>query len=428
MRKKHPPVRSIEECVIKSLSQEGLGKNEDVSVPFVLPGETVRVERFVKNPGTRREQPKFFLQEVLNPSSNRVVPKCVHFTQCGGCLLQHLNDFSYAEFKKSLIVQPFIKYQIDASLVRDVQLLPAGERRRANFEICKKPDGVVLGFHKWQSHTITNLTECHTVDPKIAALFQPLREVCEQIMRLYQKASVYVTVTEVGIDMNLDVHSDDLAENAESLLVKFASRLELARLVLRVNRKRNTIFSTADPFVMMDGVPVAIEASSFLQASERADRMLTEIAVESIGSAYKIADLFCGRGTFTFPLSRIAPVDGYECDKPALAALNAAAEKSGRPIQTFCRNLFDEPLSALELKNYDVVVIDPPRAGCAAQTEQLALNKNVKKIIYVSCGPESFARDIARLTQSGYVLEKVVPVDQFTWAPHLEVIGVLTRC
>lgn len=129
----------------------------------------------------------------------------------------------------------------------------------------------------------------------------------------------------------------------------------------------------------------------------------------------------------TFPLSNKGPVDGFECDVPALQALQTAADREQRDIKTFKRNLFDDPLSASELKAYDVAVIDPPRAGALAQVQQLAESK-IPLIAYISCGPESFARDAKILIEEGgYELEKVIPVDQFTWSPHLEVVGLFQK-
>jgi 23S rRNA (uracil1939-C5)-methyltransferase len=123
MGTKAEPIRSLETGVIKKLSESGVGichyENEEVELPFVLPGETVQYERFVKNPKSKRSQAKYFLKEITQFSSNRVSPVCAHFTECGGCLLQHLNVKMYESFKRSLIVEPFIKYMIDTSVIQD---------------------------------------------------------------------------------------------------------------------------------------------------------------------------------------------------------------------------------------------------------------------------------------------------------------------
>lgn len=420
-------------CKIDTLTTDGTGtgisEHGNVFLPFVLPGETVSYERFMKHPNSKREQPKFFLKDIQNKSINRTVPVCQHFTQCGGCLLQHLNEKLYQNFKKSLIVNPFIDHQLDINCIQDVIILPAGERRRANFEVVKKGEGqVFLGFHRWRSHQIINLQECHTVSPQIAELFEPLRLVFGEILQQYQKATVYLTVTPAGVDVSIDIHRDLLLPNSAAILEKFAAAHKLVRLILRENRKRTTVYQTEIPHVIFDGVKVDIEPSSFLQASERAEAVLTDLVLSSLSTPpKKIADLFCGRGTFTFPLSKKASVDGYECEAASLNALETAALREGRNIRTFKRNLFDNPLNMGELNQYDVIVIDPPRAGALSQVHQLA-ESNVSDIIYVSCGPESFAQDAKILIEKGrYELEKVIPVDQFTWAPHLEVVGVFRK-
>lgn len=416
---------------IQTLNTEGLGIGESehgqIKLPFVLPGETVNYERFMKQPNSKREKPKFFLKELLNFSANRQPSQCKHFTHCGGCMLQHLNEKTYQAFKKSIVTQHFIAESLDINCIKDVVFLPAGERRRANFEIVKKNDQVFLGFHRWRSHQIINLEECHTVDAKISALFEPLRQVCLQTMHAYQKATVYITVTEVGIDMVMFVHKENLIESAHEVLRDFAHQNNLARFVVKEHKRYTTIVETAAPYVLIDDVPVKVEAMCFLQASNRSDKVLTELVIESIQTPpHKIGDLFCGRGTFTLPLSKIAPVDGYECDMPALNALNEAVDLSKRNITPHMRNLFENPLLPHELNQYGVIVLNPPRAGAEAQIGQL-IHSNVKHIVYVSCSPETFARDARTLQDAGYYLNKVTPVDQFIWSPHLEVVGVFTK-
>jgi 23S rRNA (uracil1939-C5)-methyltransferase len=292
----------------------------------------------------------------------------------------------------------------------------------------KKNDQIFLGFHRWRSHQIINLRECHTVDPQIAALFQPMRELFLSIMIAYQKATVYLTVTPVGVDVSIDIHRESLQPYTLETLRTFAETHRLVRLIVRENRKRSTVYEKEKPYVIFDEVKVEIEPSSFLQASDRADKVLTELVISALpAQLHRIADLFCGRGTFTFPLSRKSHVDGYECDPAALQALQTALNQSCRSILTFKRNLFDNPLSITELNAYDVIVMDPPRAGALSQVQML-VNSKVSNIIYISCGAETFARDAKVLIEQGnYELESVTPVDQFTWSPHLEVVGVFKR-
>ena len=138
-----------------------------------------------------------------------------------------------------------------------------------------------------------------------------------------------------------------------------------------------------------------------------------------------------GCGTFTAELSGASAVHAVESEKKALAALERAVREQGpslglKPVTAETRDLARRPLLASELDRFDAVVIDPPRAGASAQTEEIAKSK-VPVVVSVSCNPATFARDARMLLDGGYRLDGVTPVDQFLWSPHLEVVGIFRR-
>jgi 23S rRNA (uracil1939-C5)-methyltransferase len=164
-----------------------------------------------------------------------------------------------------------------------------------------------------------------------------------------------------------------------------------------------------------------------MQASSFSNDILIDLVMKAAPEKMKrAADLFCGRGTFSLPLSTLTKVDSYELDKPALSALERAKNKHSRPINTSVRNLFQEPLTNDELNKYDYVVINPPRAGALKQCQELAKTA-VPIIIMVSCDPKTFARDAHALIAGGYKLNEATPVDQFLWSDHIEVVGTFYR-
>ncbi|HWE06050.1 MAG TPA: hypothetical protein VG274_05030, partial [Rhizomicrobium sp.] len=132
--------------------------------------------------------------------------------------------------------------------------------------------------------------------------------------------------------------------------------------------------------------------------------------------------------TFTLPLAGQARVHAVDSDAAAIAALLAAARKTQKlkPVTAEVRDLFKHPLSASELDRYDAAVLDPPRAGAAALAKTLAASK-LTRAAYVSCNPESFARDACILGGSGWRIESVQPVDQFLWSSHIELVARLGR-
>jgi 23S rRNA (uracil1939-C5)-methyltransferase len=117
-----------------------------------------------------------------------------------------------------------------------------------------------------------------------------------------------------------------------------------------------------------------------------------------------------------------------DSDEPALTALLAAARQTRglKPVTTEARDLFKRPLRPEELNGFDTVLLDPPRAGARAQAEMIGPSR-AARLAYVSCNPETFARDAAILTRDGFVLRDVRPVDQFLWSTHIELVGSFER-
>jgi 23S rRNA (uracil1939-C5)-methyltransferase len=165
-----------------------------------------------------------------------------------------------------------------------------------------------------------------------------------------------------------------------------------------------------------------------LQATLEGERVLAELALNAVQGARRVADLFCGAGAFALRLAADHDVHAIEIDRPALAALaHAAGATPGlRAIATEARDLFHRPLAPDELKRFDAVLFDPPRAGALAQSRALAASA-VATIVAVSCNAASFARDMSVLIAGGYRLESVTPIDQFRFSPHVEIVAILRR-
>jgi 23S rRNA (uracil1939-C5)-methyltransferase len=149
---------------------------------------------------------------------------------------------------------------------------------------------------------------------------------------------------------------------------------------------------------------------------------------EATEGAAAVADLFAGSGTFALPLAERAAVHAVEAEAAALAALDAGWRGAAglRAVTTERRDLFRRPLLAAELARFDAAVIDPPFAGAAAQTAQIAASP-IRRVAAVSCNPATFARDARTLVDAGFRLLWAQPVDQFRWSPHVEVAAAFAR-
>jgi 23S rRNA (uracil1939-C5)-methyltransferase len=207
-------------------------------------------------------------------------------------------------------------------------------------------------------------------------------------------------------------------------LAERAAETDLARVTLG----GEVAYLARMPQVRLGPARVALPPGAFLQATAGAEAAMTGFVAEAAAGAHRIADLYCGVGTFTFRLAEIAPVHAADFAPEAVGALTAAL--AGAPglkgVTAEARDLVRRPVLAEDLKKVDVAVFDPPRAGAAEQAAELARSA-VARVIGVSCNPATFARDARTLIDAGFTLERVLPVDQFLWSPHVELVGVFSR-
>ena len=285
-----------------------------------------------------------------------------------------------------------------------------------------------MGFFEKNIPRQINIQECPAVHKTIEVLFKPLRDLLENLLNFREEAHIFITLCETGVDLLLAGFKRPFSDQEKATLKQFAADNTLARLTLQIKRQQEVLYKNGDkdPYVLFGGYEVPVSSNAFLQASAKADQVLAELMLEHLDKKYKkIADLFCGRGTLSLPLySAGYHVDGFECDKKSLKALDSLGLEN---LNTFYRDLFNAPLSLDELKPYDAVVLDPPRAGCEAQVNILKDADTIERIVYVSCGASSFARDAKMLCDGNFTLDKVIPVDQFMWSHHIETVGIFTK-
>ena len=392
-------------------------------MPFALAGETVVIEEKYKT--KHKKWGKLIAVEEKSP--NRKDPECSHFTTCGGCLLQHFDDSSYKDFKLNLVKNALIDAKIDDIEISDPIIVGKGQRRRIDF-MARKWDGEIrMGFHEAESKKPFNIKECPLVHQDIPPLFQPLRQVIAPIIENHERlVHFFITKADNGIDVLLAGFKQPLPAESEQELINLAKEHGVIRLAYKVKKREKVLHQTAIPTVRFGDHDVEVTAFGFLQATSASDQIFAEFLNRHLNSEkpQNIVDLFCGRGTLSLALTKNGhSVTGFECDGQALSALRKIKDEN---LQVFDRNLFEEPLTADELNEFDTVVMNPPRAGAATQTLEIA-KSNVKNLVYISCNPQSFARDLQVLLENGFKVQELTPLDQFMWTPHIEVMAFLTR-
>ena len=414
---------------------EGIGARGDgfatlaeglVYVPLTLAGDRVRLRATGRRAGALKGE----VLELLDEGPGRVAPPCPHFGPCGGCALQHLEAGAYAAWKAALLPQALARRGLGKdTAIKPMIRIPAGTRRRAVLAAVRRGGAVRLGFRGRDSHAVADLGTCHLLVPALVALFAPLRALLAEILPEQGAAELHLSETEAGTDL-LVVARDQPALAAREALARAAADLDLARVSwAEPEAAAEPLVVRRAPRVLFGGVAVEPPPGGFLQPSLAGEAAIAEAVLGYLSDeAEALADLYCGCGTLSFPLSekgRVLAVDGAG---EAVAALWAAARRADRAarVAVELRDLAREPLLPEELARFDAVVFDPPRAGARAQAQALAESK-VPRVIAVSCNPNSFARDARILVEGGYSLEEITPLDQFPWSGHLELVASFSR-
>ncbi len=407
------------EVTIESLGAKGDGIARDAAgealyVPFALPGERVRIRT---DDGGRGR-----IERIIAASPERVAPPCRHFGECGGCTLQHAAAPLYGAWKRRLIEDALASRGIRAPLSETIEVA-ARSRRRAVLSALHGGAAIRLGFHMAMSHDLVDVAECVVVEPAIEAALQPLRTALRQIIRPGGTARITLLLCANGLDILIE--SDQTRpRDAASAVPALAKDTQAARITVN----GDMLFRREKPVLHFGQVAVSPPPGAFVQAVAAASDAMAARIVAWAGGAKEVADLFCGLGTFSLPLARQSRVTAVEGDPLLLAALADAVRmaKGIKPVTTLRRDLMRTPLSAMELNRFDCVVFDPPRVGALAQAREIARSR-LATAIAVSCNPGTFARDARVLIDGGFQLLEVVPVDQFLFSSHVEIVALFRR-
>ena len=401
------------------LTVERLGHHGDgiapgpVFVPRALPGEVVEGEV----DAGRMVQPK-----IVTPSPDRVAAPCPHYRTCGGCQLQHASDAFVADWKTGVVRTALAAQGLEAP-VRGISTSPPRSRRRATLHGRRTKSGVIVGLHGRASGSLVAVPDCRVLTPAILAGLPALEAITGLAASRRSEVDLAVTDTESGLDVAvtgaLPLTRETLPEAAQ-----LAEAHDLARLVWN----GEVVAERRPPILRIGGGTVPLPPGAFLQATREGEAALLSAVAEAVGEARRIADLFSGCGTFALPLSARGEVHAVEGDGALLSALDLGWRSAGggKRVTTERRDLFRNPLRPDELDRFDAAVIDPPRAGAAAQTEALAASA-LSCIAAVSCNPVTFARDAKTLIDAGFRLDWVQVVDQFRWSPHVELAAAFHR-
>ena len=430
---------------------EGVGR-ADGYVVFVrggLPGDRLRV-RLTE---ARGRFGRATIEEVLQPSPDRVAAPCPYFGQCGGCRLQHLAYPAQLAFKEKQVRDCLNRLGgVGEFELRPILAAPEpyGYRNKMEFTIAGDPAAV--GLHVFERYDVVlDIERCLLQSDTLNTLLDEFRQQVRD-----RALSVWDPRTERGLlrfvmmregrntgeaMVNIVAAAPDietLTPVADALRTRVPST---ASIVLNVNAKKASVAIGSEEHLLagrehitesLDGVVFQVSANSFFQTNTRqAERLfaIVEAACDLEGTE-TLLDLYSGTGAISLLLARRAQaVYGIEVAAAAVADAIRNARANGIDNCTFLAGEVRHVLPDLMRQGVraSVVVADPPRAGFHPKALSALAALAPQRIVYVSCNPSTLARDVGDLVRQGYRLEWVQPVDMFPQTPHIEAVARLCR-
>lgn len=375
--------------------------------------------------------------------------ECKYQQTCGGCPLRHLSSEEYRKHKVSRFDE-VLRFLEQKNIPQGKPVfINDGERRRAELAFQYKKGKIILGFNAAKSHDIIDIASCPSLTIGINNALPKIREFLETFCSIRQNkkiknriqtinvncGDIFITQADNGLDILIKTNESLSLEHRMEISYFSQYNNEIIRISVSINNNHpETVAEKIKPYIKIKERQVYIPSGTFLQPSSEGQDALIDTVMRYIGpDTGNIADLFCGVGTFSYPLSqniknKITAIDSSD---ELLAGFKQTINKLMIPnIKIIKKNLFKYPLDTVELKEFDIIVFDPPRAGAKAQTAQIAVMSDEdkpQKIVAVSCNPHTFVNDANTLITGGYHIKEITMVDQFVYAEHFELVALFEK-
>ena len=443
---------------IERLSSDGSGvahsaDGEAVFVPGTAPGDEARV-RIVKDCGRYAFG---ILDELLTPSPDRIPVDCPVAGPCGGCSLRHLDYAAELRAKQESVLDAFRRIGGLEVPVLDIQPSPEVDRYRnkVQFPVGVDKNGVpCIGFYAGRTHRIVPCPDCklqpgvlNEIGNALCAFF------AQQGIRPYDEQSGKGLVRHIFLRRG--AHSGQIMvclvctraklPHAEQLCTALRGQFPaISTILLNVNAKSTNVILGSENHILygpgyiedtLCGVPVRLGPLSFYQVNTLAAERLYGVAAQyaQLTPDDTLLDLYCGMGTIGLSMAeQCRELIGVEIVPEAIESAKANAARMGEAVAAKSRFFCADAGTAAQKLAADgllpnIVVLDPPRKGCDEPTLKAVLAMAPQRIVMVSCNPATAARDLKYLSQHGYAVQAVQPVDMFPRTKHVECAALLCR-
>lgn len=369
------------------------------------------------------EKSKYGIAKIKNyikKSDNRIENNsCKYFGKCGGCSLFYCENKYYLEMKRRKLVNAIKKSGYNAN-VDEIFSVGFSKRRRINL----KYNNGTYGFCRKNSNDVVDIDFCANVTEninKVIKLFKNLKFQNLDSVDIFEVNNfVNVALIFKGEPKIEEFNQLDVFEN-QDIIISYTheDRKKYISIMDRGNNLR----------LNLSGIHILLPENCFLQATEESQNFMIDLIKKEVKKNYNtIADLYCGIGTYTFPLSK-ENCKIYSFEGNDIMIDNIKRNIIANNIKNIFpekRDLFNQPLSRSELNEFKMIIINPPRNGAESQCKNI-VKSNVEKVIYVSCNPQSLSRDLKLFFSTDFRITKVVLVDQFYLSEHVESVIVLEK-
>ena len=430
---------------------EGVGRinNFTVFVPYALPGEQldVTIQTSKKNYAIGK------IIRIITTSPQRIAPRCGLYYECGGCQLQHLSYDAQLKIKQQQVKDAVERIGKQKNLLIHPTLgakQPWNYRNKMQFPIGMDKKRVILGCFSQGSHNIVDTRDCYIQKETNNNIANAIRDAVQKLgISIYDEDKHIGTlrhivgrVSETGDCMVILVTATKDLHHSKELVKLLRQRLpKLASVQQNIQTYRNNVIMGRETHLLwgkpsikdsLGTLTFHISPRSFFQVNTSQAAVLYQKALEyaNLTGHETVIDAYCGTGTITLFLAQKArKVYGIEIVKPAILDAQKNARDNHVKNAEFIVGDATIVMPQLYKKGVypDVVVVDPPRAGCTPTVLKTFANMHPKRIVYVSCNPASLARDIAILADLGYKTEQIQPVDMFPQTCHVESVALIQR-
>lgn len=431
---------------------EGIGKINDftIFVEGAIPGDQIEV-RIIK---VKKTYGFGKLIQIIKPSPKRVIPICPYVKRCGGCQIQHLDYPAQLEYKRKKVIDNLERI----GKLTNIKVHPTigmknpfHYRNKAQFPVGIKDGKVQIGFYAPRSHDITDIPNCHIQDSISDKILTIIRKYIED-----NKIPVYNEEDHKGLIRHILIRTafqtkeimvcivinGKTLPHKEKLIKELTQIFNMTSIVLNHNTKKTNVI-LGEKITTLWGqdyitdyigkVKFEISPLSFFQVNPMQTKVLYEKALEyaKLTGEETVWDAYCGIGTISLFLAQKAKqVYGVEIVEAAIEDAKRNAKLNninnveffvGKAEEVIPKTYKEKGIKA------EVIVVDPPRKGCDQALLETMVEMNPKRIVYVSCDPGTLARDLKILSEKGYTIEEVQPVDMFGHTMHVETVALIER-